>query len=58
MGTPEYKAKYRSLKFNLQKNSALRIDLLCGTVTAAALLRMSSEELASTEQGPVTRDGA
>ena len=45
----EYKAKFRSLSFNLSdtKNLELRNDVLSGAITVGRLITMSAEELAS-----------
>lgn len=48
----DYKAKARSLHFNLKdpKNPDLRAQVLQGKITAHALVRMSAQELASSEE--------
>ncbi|GMH40255.1 hypothetical protein BSKO_08159 [Bryopsis sp. KO-2023] len=48
----EYKSKARSLHFNLkdQKNPDLRGQVLTGHITAHSLVRMTAQELASSEE--------
>ena len=41
-----YKVKFRSLKFNLKKNEALRKDVVNGTILPSELVRMNDQELA------------
>jgi len=45
--TPEYKAKYRSMSWNLKKNAELRVRILGGDLDASTLVRMEPDELAS-----------
>jgi len=47
----EYKAKYRSLSFNIKnpKNPDLRANLLQGLISASKLVTMSAQEMASEE---------
>ncbi|KXZ53039.1 hypothetical protein GPECTOR_8g404 [Gonium pectorale] len=56
--TAEYKAKARSLCFNLKdaKNPDLRERVLSGTVPPEALVRLSAEEMASDEQKKKNRE--
>lgn len=54
----EYKAKARSLNFNLKdpKNPDLRLSVLAGDISAKALVTMSAEEMASDEQKKKMQD--
>lgn len=45
-----YTDKARSLCFNMKKNSQLRSNLLMGSIAADELVKMSSEELATSEK--------
>jgi len=47
----DYKAKYRSLSFNIKnaKNPELRTSLLQGDISAAKLVKMTAQEMASEE---------
>jgi transcription elongation factor S-II len=49
--TKQYKAKFRSLSFNLknEKNPTLRTDVLSGTISVERLCNMSAQEMASPE---------
>eukprot|EP00924_Labyrinthula_sp_SR-Ha-C_P016673 snap_masked-scaffold_6-processed-gene-11.22-mRNA-1 protein AED:0.36 eAED:0.36 QI:0/-1/0/1/-1/1/1/0/178 len=49
-GSKEYKAKLRSLKFNLSKNQKLRDDVLNGSISSKDLVSLSADELLSTER--------
>jgi len=46
----EYKAKFRTLKFNLSKNSELRKDLIEGLIDPRRVVIMKPEELADPEK--------
>ena len=43
----EYKAKYRSMSWNLKKNADLRLRILSGELEAAVLVQMEPDELAN-----------
>lgn len=47
---PTYKEKARSLMFNLKRNEQLRNNLLNGDVEPSDLMKMSPEQLATTEK--------
>jgi len=44
-----YTDKARSLLFNIKKNSNLRDEILCGSISAEALVQMRPEQLATVE---------
>ena len=46
-GGNDYKAKVRSISFNLGKNDDLRSSVLVGDVEVEALCKMSTEEMAT-----------
>jgi len=46
----DYKAKFRSLSFNLGKNASLRREVLSGSLTVERLCRMTPQEMASEEE--------
>jgi transcription elongation factor S-II len=52
----DYKAKLRSLSFNLKKNPALRKDLLGGDLSVEKLCRMTSAEMANEEEQKKRRE--
>lgn len=47
--TREYKAKFRSLSFNLKKNPDLRSSLMEGSLSCQVLCKMTPQEMASEE---------
>jgi len=47
---PTYKEKARSLSFNLKRNKSLRSSVLSGSVQPAQLVKLSPEELATSEK--------
>lgn len=46
----DYKAKFRSLSFNLTKNATLRRNVMGGSLPVEKLCRMTSQEMASEEE--------
>lgn len=48
--TKAYQAKARSLVFNLRKNKDLRAEILVGALIPSNLVRMSTDDLATSEQ--------
>mmetsp|Transcript_14275 Transcript_14275/g.45749 ORF Transcript_14275/g.45749 Transcript_14275/m.45749 type:complete len:173 (-) Transcript_14275:432-950(-) len=49
VGTADYKAKYRTLKTNLNLNKTLKAELLNGFLSASRLVKMTDNELLSSE---------
>jgi len=45
----DYKTKYRSISFNLQKNLKLRDSVMQGTILASELVNMTAQEMACDE---------
>lgn len=52
----DYKAKFRSLSFNITKNVGLRKEILSGSLSVDKLCRMTPQEMASEEEQKKRRE--